>query len=98
MSSESRPLSQPKKETVVAWFREQTADRQAISDNFARHLATFVRLPESQRGGNRKWRVAEEDNGPDHAPSRRVTPPPGWPTLGGTVPPIALARVTPSKV
>jgi hypothetical protein len=54
-------VSQPKKETVVAWLREQTADRQAISDNFARHLATFVRLPESQRGGNRKWRVAEED-------------------------------------
>jgi hypothetical protein len=53
--------SQPKKETVVAWFREQTIDRQLISDNFARHLATFVRLPESQRGGNRKWRLDEED-------------------------------------
>jgi hypothetical protein len=53
--------SQPKKETVVAWFREQTVDHQPISDNFARHLATFVRLPESQRGGNRKWRVGEED-------------------------------------
>jgi hypothetical protein len=47
--------SQPKKETVMAWFREQTIDHQPISENFARHLATFVRLPESQRGGNRKW-------------------------------------------
>jgi len=47
--------SQPKKETVMAWFREQAIDHQPISENFARHLATFVRLPESQRGGNRKW-------------------------------------------
>jgi hypothetical protein len=53
--------SQPKKETVVAWFREQTIDHQPLSENFARHLATFVRLPESQRGGNRKWRLDEED-------------------------------------
>jgi hypothetical protein len=53
--------SQPKKEIVVAWFREQTIDHQPLSENFARHLATFVRLPESQRGGNRKWRFDEED-------------------------------------
>ena len=52
---------QPKKEIVVAWFREQTIDRQPLSENFARHLATFVRLPESQRGDNRKWRFDEED-------------------------------------
>ena len=53
--------SQPKKDTVVAWFREQTIDHQPLSENFARHLATFVRLPESQRGGNRKWRFDDED-------------------------------------
>jgi hypothetical protein len=53
--------SQPKKETVVVWFREQKIDHQPLSENFARHLATFVRLPESQRGGNRKWRFDEED-------------------------------------
>jgi hypothetical protein len=53
--------SQPKKETVVAWFRARTIDHQPLSENFARHLATFVRLPESQRGGNRKWRFDEED-------------------------------------
>jgi hypothetical protein len=53
--------SQPKKEIVVAWFREQAIDHQPLSENFARHLATFVRLPESQRGGNRKWRFDEED-------------------------------------
>jgi hypothetical protein len=57
--------SQPKKETVMAWFREQTIDHQPISENFSRHLATFVRLPESQRGGNRKWRFDEEDRA-DH--------------------------------
>ena len=45
----------------MAWFREQTIDHQPLSENFARHLATFVRLPESQRGGNRKWRFDEED-------------------------------------
>jgi hypothetical protein len=50
--------SQPKKETVVAWFREQIIDHRPVSDNFARYLATFVRLPEAQRGGNRRWRMA----------------------------------------
>jgi hypothetical protein len=57
--------SQPKKDTVMAWFREQTVDHQPLSENFARHLATFVRLPESQRGGNRKWRFDEADR-PGH--------------------------------
>lgn len=50
--------SQPKKETVMAWFRDQTIEQRPLSENFARHLATFVRLPEAQRGGNRKWRMA----------------------------------------
>lgn len=50
---------QPKKETVVAWFREQAIDQRPVSDNFARHLAAFVRLPEAQRGGNRRWQVVQ---------------------------------------
>lgn len=49
--------SQPKKETLVAWFREQLIGGMPVSENTANHLATFVRMPEAQRGGNRKWRV-----------------------------------------
>jgi hypothetical protein len=49
--------NQPKKETVMAWFRERKLDELQLSENHIRHLATFVRLPQSQKGGNRKWRA-----------------------------------------
>lgn len=47
---------QPKKEQLIAWFRQRTSDQLEISENLVRHLATFVRLPEAQRGGNSPWR------------------------------------------
>lgn len=58
---------QPKKETVMEWFRQQEIDQRAPSENHIRHMATFVRRPDTQKGGNRKWNDAA-------APSRRVTP------------------------
>jgi hypothetical protein len=50
--------NQPKKETVMDWFRQNAGDA-SLSENHIRHLATFVRLPQSQRGGNRKWSAPE---------------------------------------
>jgi hypothetical protein len=50
--------NQPKKEIVMDWFR-QNAGGISLSENHIRHLATFVRLPQSQRGGNRKWSASE---------------------------------------
>lgn len=46
--------NQPKKENVMEWLR-QNAGEVSLSANHIRHLATFVRLPHSQRGGNRRW-------------------------------------------
>ena len=48
--------SQPKKETLVAWFKAQQINGAPVSESIAGYLATFVRVPEAQRGGNRKWR------------------------------------------
>jgi hypothetical protein len=44
---------QLKKGTVMDWFRQNAGDV-SLSENLIRHLATFVRLPDSQRGGNRR--------------------------------------------
>jgi hypothetical protein len=49
---------QPKKETLVAWFKAQQINGAPVSESIASYLATFVRVPEAQRGGNRKWREA----------------------------------------
>ena len=46
---------QPKKEALVEWFRQRHVGGQRVSANMAYYLATFVRPPETQRGGNRKW-------------------------------------------
>lgn len=46
---------QPKKEALVDWFRARHVAGQQVSMNMAGYLATFVRQPETQRGGNRKW-------------------------------------------
>ena len=46
--------NQPKKENVMEWLRQNTGEV-SLSENHIRHLATFVRLPHSQRGGNRRW-------------------------------------------
>lgn len=45
--------NQPLHKELVAWFLQQTVDGQEISVHQAKMLATFVRLPEAQRGGNR---------------------------------------------
>lgn len=47
--------NQPIKDNVVDWFRGQKINGVPLSDNHIRHLATFVRLPNVQKGGNRKW-------------------------------------------
>lgn len=47
--------NQPKKEIVMDWFRGRKVDEVPLSENHIRYLASFVRLPRSQRGGNRPW-------------------------------------------
>lgn len=47
--------SRPKKEALVDWFRARHVAGQRVSSNMANYLATFIRPPETQRGGNRKW-------------------------------------------
>lgn len=44
---------QLKKEEIVEWFLKQKIDGAAISKNAAENMATFVRLPESRKGGNK---------------------------------------------
>lgn len=47
--------NQPKKDLeLVPWFEEQSSETLRISNNMAKMMATFVRLPESQIGGNKK--------------------------------------------
>ena len=45
----------PKKEVLAEWFKERHVDGRRVSATMAYYLATFVRQPETQRGGNRKW-------------------------------------------
>lgn len=47
--------NQPLLETLIHWFQEQTIEGQKISENEAKKLASFVRLPSSKKGGNRPW-------------------------------------------
>ena len=49
---------QPKKDVLVEWFRERHVGGLRVSSNMANYLATFIRPPETQRGGNRKWSSA----------------------------------------
>jgi hypothetical protein len=46
--------NQPKKESLLDWFREQTVEEEPVSENLASAMATLVRLPASQRGGARR--------------------------------------------
>ncbi|MBW6400321.1 hypothetical protein KPL78_20845 [Roseomonas sp. HJA6] len=47
---------QGKKELLADWFREQTVEGEAVSQNLADAMATLIRLPSSQRGGaKRGW-------------------------------------------
>lgn len=45
---------QEKKETLVAWFREQEVGGEPLSENLANAMATLIRLPASQRGGAKR--------------------------------------------
>lgn len=47
--------NQPLKDVLVDWFKGQNLGGKSIPDYLARAMATLVRLPETQRGGNRKW-------------------------------------------
>lgn len=47
--------NQPLVETLIEWFRAQKIDGQKISENEAKKLASFVRLPASKKGGNKPW-------------------------------------------
>jgi hypothetical protein len=50
--------NQPKKDTVMEWFRGRKVGEVPLSENHIGYLASFVRLPHSQKGGNRRWSVA----------------------------------------
>ena len=47
--------NRPKKDVLVEWFRNRTVGGQPVSAIMANYLATFIRQPETQKGGNRKW-------------------------------------------
>jgi len=47
--------NQPIKRNLTEWFRAQQVGGREIPGYLAEAMATLVRLPESQRGGNRKW-------------------------------------------
>jgi hypothetical protein len=53
--------NQLKKDTVMEWFRGRTVDGVPLSENNIGYLASFVRLPHSQKGGNRKWSAASAE-------------------------------------
>jgi hypothetical protein len=54
--------NQPIKENLVEWFLSKQIEGQKISRATAEYLASFVRLPTSRLGGNRPWRVREEQS------------------------------------
>ena len=53
--------NQPKKNTVMEWFRGRKVGGVPLSENHIGYLASFVRLPHSQKGGNRKWSAASAE-------------------------------------
>lgn len=55
---------QPVKKTLVEWFVSQDVEGQRVSAAAAEYLATFVRLPSSQSGGNRPWKVRAQSQQP----------------------------------
>jgi hypothetical protein len=46
--------NQEKKESLVAWFREQQIAGEPVSRNLAEAMATLIRLPAAQRGGAKR--------------------------------------------
>jgi hypothetical protein len=53
--------NQPKKDDVLEWFRGRKVGGIPLSENHICYLASFVRLPHSQKGGNRKWSAASAE-------------------------------------
>ena len=51
-----RHNQQSKKNVLVDWFMTQEVNGQKLTRNMAKMMATLVRLPEAQRGGNSKWK------------------------------------------
>ena len=49
--------NQPLHETLVEWFETQEVDGKKVSNNEAKKLASFVRVPSAQKGGNRPWKA-----------------------------------------
>jgi hypothetical protein len=47
--------NQVKKEMLLNWLMQQKIGDRHLTRNIADSMATLVRLPESQRGGNKKW-------------------------------------------
>jgi hypothetical protein len=54
--------NQPIKETLVEWFMTQEIEGQKVLRATAEYLASFVRLPSSRSGGNRPWKVREQQH------------------------------------
>lgn len=46
--------NQEKHDVLVEWFKLQIVDGTKVSENEAKKLASFVRLPSSKKGGNKK--------------------------------------------
>lgn len=51
-----RHNQQSKKNVLVDWFMTQEVNGQKLTRNMSKMMATLVRLPEAQRGGNSKWK------------------------------------------
>ncbi len=47
--------NQVKKEMLLNWLMQQKIGDRHLTRNIADSMATLVRMPESQRGGNKKW-------------------------------------------
>ncbi len=49
--------NQPLKDNLLVWFQQEWRGPGRLSDHLAGSMATLVRLPDAQRGGNRPWRA-----------------------------------------
>lgn len=50
--------NQPLIDILIEWFESKNIEGKKISNNEAKKLASFVRLPSSQKGGNRPWNTS----------------------------------------
>ena len=90
-SSGSRPTASQRRRPWWPGSGSRRSTARPLSENFARHLATFVRLPKSQRGGNRKWRFATKSEQCSGSRAHRSDSSSRSTEVGVTVPPDALA-------